>query len=111
MEKTGQGGIDVYIPHGKYQVKPHSSQWFSVACAAVIAVIALRNHFFHLYQQSKSFESKVKLRQASNQCKRVLEAAKLAYATKTKESIFSQKLGTLDFGKLLIVFSTKVHLL
>ena len=21
-------GIDVYIPHGKYQVKPHSSPWF-----------------------------------------------------------------------------------
>ena len=100
MEKTGQGGIDVYIPHGKYQVKPHSSQWFSVVCAAVIAVIALRNHFFHLYQQSKSFESKVKLRQASNQCKRVLEAAKLAYATKTKESITSQKLGSRDFWRI-----------
>ena len=22
-------GIDVYIPHRKYQVKPHSSPWFS----------------------------------------------------------------------------------
>ena len=96
MEKTGQVGIDVYIPHGKYQVKPHSSQWFSVACAAVIAVIAHRNHFFfRLYQQSK-----VKLRQASNQCKRVLEAAKLAYATETKESISSQKLGSWDFWRI-----------
>ena len=28
--------IDVYIPHRKYQVKPHSSPWFSTACAAVI---------------------------------------------------------------------------
>ena len=28
--------IDVYIPHPKYQVKPHSSPWFSGACAAVI---------------------------------------------------------------------------
>ena len=27
-------GIDVYIPHRKYQVKPHSSPWFSAACAA-----------------------------------------------------------------------------
>ena len=25
--------IDVYIPHCKYQVKPHSSPWFSAACA------------------------------------------------------------------------------
>ena len=89
-----QVGIDVYIPHCKYQVKPHSSPWFSPACAAVIVH---RNHFFHLYQQNKSSESKVKSRQASNRCKKVLEAAKLAYATKTKESITSQKLGSRDF--------------
>ena len=29
-----QVGIDVYIPHHKYQVKFHSSPWFSAACAA-----------------------------------------------------------------------------
>ena len=68
-----QVGIDVYIPHCKYQVKPHSSPWFSAACAAVIVH---RNHFFRLYQPNKS-ESKVKFRQASNRCKRALEAAKL----------------------------------
>ena len=74
-----QLGIDVYIPQCKYQVKPHSSPWFSAACAA--AIIVHRNHFFHLYQQqNKSSESKVEFRQASNHCKRVLEAAKLAYA-------------------------------
>ena len=44
-----------------------------------------------MYQQNKSFESKVKFRQASNCCKRVLEEAKLAYTNKTKESITSQK--------------------
>ena len=38
-------GIDVYIPHRKYQVKPHSSPWFSAACGAAIVH---RNHFFHL---------------------------------------------------------------
>ena len=75
-----QVGIDVYIPYRKYQVKPHSSSWFSAACAAAIVH---RNHFFRLYQQSKSSESKVKFRQASNPFKRVPEAAKLAYATKT----------------------------
>ena len=82
-----QAGIEVYIPHRKYQVKPHSSPWFSEACAAAIVH---RNHFFQLCQQNKSSESKIKIRQASNRCKRVLEAAKLAYATRTKESITSQ---------------------
>ena len=76
-----QVGIDVYILHRKYQVKPHSSPWFSAACAAAIVH---RNHFFRLYQREKSSDSKVKFRQASNRCKRVLEAAKLAYANKTK---------------------------
>ena len=89
-----QVGIDVYIPHCKYQVKPHSSPWFSDACAAAIVH---RNHFFHLYQQTKSSESKVKFRQASNHYKRVLEAAKLVYANKTKESMTFQKLGSRDF--------------
>ena len=84
-------GIDVYIPHRKYQVRPHSSPWFSAACAAAMAH---RNHFFCLYQREKSSDSKVKFRQASNRCKRVLEAAKLAYANKTKESITFQKLGS-----------------
>ena len=32
-----QVGSDVYIPHRKYQVKHHSSPWFSAACAAAIA--------------------------------------------------------------------------
>ena len=35
--------IDVYIPHQKYQFKPHSSPWFPAAFAAVIVHI---NHFF-----------------------------------------------------------------
>ena len=52
-------GIDVYIPHRKYQVKPHSSPWFSAACAAAIVH---RNHFFHLHQREKSSDSKVKFR-------------------------------------------------
>ena len=58
-----QVGIDVYIPHRKYQVKPHSSPWFSAACAAAIVH---RNDFFRLYQREKSSDSKVKFRQASN---------------------------------------------
>ena len=35
--------IDVYIPHGKYWVKPLSSPWFSAAC---VVTIADKNHFF-----------------------------------------------------------------
>ena len=93
-----QVGTDVYIPPRKYRVKPHSSPWFSAACAAAIVH---RNHFFRLYQQNKSSESKVKFRQTSNRFKRVLEAAKLAYATKTKESITSQKLGSRDFWRVV----------
>ena len=64
--KWVQVGILVYIPHRKYQVKPHSSTWFLAACAAAIVQ---RNHFFRLYQKDKSSDSKVKFRQASNRCK------------------------------------------
>ena len=92
-----QVGVDVYTPHRKYQVKPHSSPCLSAACATAIVH---RNHFFRLCQLKKSSESKVKFRQASNRCKRVLEAAKLAYATKTKEPITSQKLASRDFWQI-----------
>ena len=53
-----------------------------------------------MYQKDKSSNSKVKFRQANNHCKRVLEAAKLAYANKTKESITFQKLGSHDFWRI-----------
>ena len=103
-----QVGIDVYIPHRKYQVKPHSSPWFSAACAAAIVH---RNHFFRLYQQNKSSESKVKFRQASNRCKRVFEAANLHVLLKQKSPSLLRNLALGTFGELLIVFSTKVNLL
>ena len=79
-------GIDLYIPHRKYRVKPHSSPWFSASCAAAIV------HYFRLCQNDKSSDSKVKFRQSSNCCKSVLKAAKLAYANKTKEYITSLSL-------------------
>ena len=53
-----------------------------------------------MYQKEKSSDSKVKFRQASNHCKSVLQAAKLAYANKTKEYINSQKLGSRDFRRI-----------
>ena len=55
-----------------------------------------------MYQNNKSFESKVKFRRASNCCKRVLEAAKLVYANKTKEFITSQKLGSRDIWRIAV---------
>ena len=47
-------------------------------------------------------QSKVskEFRQASNCCKRVLEAAKLAYTTKTKDYITSQKLDSQDLWRI-----------
>ena len=46
--KWVQIGTDVYNPHGKYQVKPHSFRWFSAAC---VAAIVQRNHYFCIYQR------------------------------------------------------------
>ena len=88
-----QVGIDVYVP----QKISSQASLISMVSAACAAAIAHRNHFFHLYQKDKSSTSKVNFRQASNHCKRVLEAAKLTYANKTKESTTSQKLGSHDF--------------
>ena len=73
---------------------------FNVRHKDCAAAIVHRNHFFRLYQQNKSSESKIKFRQASNRSKRVLEGDKLAYATKAKESIISQKLGSRDFWRI-----------
>ena len=70
--------------------------------AACAAATVYRDHFFCLYQQNQSSESKVKFMQTSNHCKRVLEAAKLACVYITKESITSQKLGSCFFLRLLI---------
>ena len=46
--------------------------------------------FFCFYQNDKSSESKVKFRQASNYCKRILEDAKLAYINKTRVHHFPE---------------------
>ena len=77
--------IDVYIPHRKYHIGPNPSTWFS---AAFLVAVAHRNNVFCLYQRNKSSESKVNFKQASI----VLEVVKLA--SKAKESITSQKLGS-----------------
>ena len=48
---------------------------------------------------------------ASNSCKRVLEAAKLAMLIKQKSPLLPRNLALVTSGRLLIVFSTKVNLL
>ena len=60
-----------------------------------------------MYLKDKSSDSKVKFRQVSNCCKRVLEAAKLAYANKTKDSFTSQKLGSCDFWQIANILLNK----
>ena len=97
-----QVGIDVYIAHRKYQVKPHLSPWFSAACAAAIVH---RNHFFHMYQKVQSLfrlyhllnikESSDRLVIVANGFLKLLNLHMLI--NKTKESSISQKLGSLHF--------------
>ena len=98
----------IYIAHRKCQVKPHLSPWFSAPCAAAIVH---RNHFFRLCQREKSSDSKVKFRQASNGCKRVLEAGNLHILIKQKSPLLRRNSALVTSGKLLIVFSRKVNLL
>ena len=92
--KWFQIGIDVYFLHCKYQVKPHSSPWFSAACAAAIA------HRKSLVCSKRINFLKVKSRKASILYKRVLKAGKLACANNTKGSMTSQKLSSLDFFRI-----------
>ena len=101
-------GIDVYISHHKYQVKLPSSPWFSAACAAAIVH---RNQFFHLYLQNKSSESKVKFRQTSIVAKGFLKLPNLHMLIKQKISSLPRSLALKTFGKLPMVFLTKVNLL
>ena len=57
-----------------------------------------------MYQKDKSSDSKVKFRQTSNRCKRVLEDARHGDANKTK---LPSNLALVTFGELLIVFLSK----
>ena len=76
-----------------------------VMCISLIekirsSLIHLHGYFFRLHLKEKFSDSKVKFRQARNRCKRVLEAAKLAYANKTKQFITSQTPGSRDFWRI-----------
>ncbi|XP_065641128.1 RNA-directed DNA polymerase from mobile element jockey [Hydra vulgaris] len=92
-----QAGMEAFIPSRPFQVKPHSTPWFSPSCAAAISN---RNHFFHLFQKNNSLENKWLFIIARNRCKKVLSDAKLHYSQFTKSCILSQKLGSKDFWKI-----------
>ena len=85
--------IDVYIPHQKHQVKPHSSPWFPAACAAAI---------FH-----RNHKSSGRLAIAA---KRFLKLPNLHMLIKQTTPSLPRNLA-LIFSELPIVFSTKVNLL
>ena len=97
----------IYIYYHKYQVKLHSSPWFSAACTAAID----HGNHFCLYLKNKSAEFQVRFRQVSNHYKRVFEAAKLAYKLIKQESIPSLKLVLQLFAGLLIVNLALLYLL
>ena len=92
-----KAGIDAFIPYRKFQQKPHSTPWFSPACAAAIAH---RNHYYKVFQREQSADSKRQFRQAANQCKRIIESAKSHYVMQTQERIASQKIGSRDFWRI-----------
>ena len=52
-------------------------------------------------EQNNPSSAKLKVRQAANHYKSVLETARLAYANKAKESITYQKLGSHDFWQIV----------
>ena len=59
---------------------------FRLELMYISLILSIRSNLTHLHGFHRS--------------KRILEAAKLAYATKTKESITSQKLGSRDFWRV-----------
>ena len=91
-------GIDAFIPSRKFQVKPHSSPWFSPACAAAIAH---RNHFFHLYQQHPSPGNRKLFVTARNQCKYIIRDAKAAYQERIRTRISAQRVGSREFWRIM----------
>lgn len=91
-------GISAFIPSRKFQVKPHSSPWFSPACAAAIAH---RNHFFHQYQRDQSTANKDLFSEARNHCKSVIREAKLSYQNQIHNHIASQKIGSRNFWRII----------
>ena len=87
-------GIDEFIPHRRFQVKPHAAPWFSPECSAAIAT---RNHHFHRYRRHPNVNNRRLHRKARNNCGRIFRIARTRYMESTKSKISQQKLGSKDF--------------
>ena len=103
-----QVGINVYVPHCKYQAKPHLSPWFSATCAAVIVH---RSNFF-------TFTNRINLLNLRGSSQGLVVVGKGFFQLPHLHMLIKQK--TLSpfrnvdletFGELLGVLSTKVNLL
>ena len=90
--------MDPYIPCRRFQVKPHSSPWFSLVC---VAAIAHRNYYSHLYHRNCSLDNKRLFNLPRNRCRKVLNDAKTRYSEATKSRISSQKLVLVTSGKIV----------
>ena len=101
-------GLDVYIPHRKYQVKPHSLPCFPAAC---VAAIVHRNHFFCC---TKRINLRI-LKYSSDRlviiAKGFLKLPNLHVLIKQKSPLLPRNLALGTFFELLIVFSRKGNLL
>ena len=100
-------GINVYIFHRKYQVKPHSSQRFS---AAGSATVVRRNHFFCLYQRTNRMNY-VHLKWNSGRLvivsKEFLKLPNFDMLIKQKSLSLPWNLALTTFHELLLMLSTK----
>ena len=92
-----QEGIQNFVPHRTYQVKPHSNPWFSPACASAIAH---RNHYFHKYHKTGNSLDKINFVIARNDCKRVIDEAKNQYQNQVHDRLLSQSVGSRDFWRI-----------
>ena len=89
-------GIDCYIPLRKFQLKSHSSPWFTPYAAA----IPDRNHYFHKYHWNATPENKKLFCDSCNHCRIVLKDARYNYAETTGRSVSSQLIVSLDFWRI-----------
>ena len=75
-----QVGIDVHIPHWKYQVKHHGIELLIL----LMWLIELSHCYFNSCINKTNLLFKVKFRQPSNHCIKVFKSVKLAYANKAR---------------------------
>ena len=101
-------GIHVYILHHKYQFKPHSSPWFSAAFAAVKFI---ETTFFICTNRLDLLNVKESSERLVIVAKGFLKLSNLRVLIKQKRLSLLRNLVLGTFGKLPIVFSTKLNLL